>query len=122
MEPLSPFEKAKKAAVLLDSKKAEQVSLLKVGELTILADYFVICTGNSSTQVKAMADVVEEEFEKIGISPLSREGKQGFNWVLLDYGDVIIHVFDRATREFYHLEKLWDDAEAIDISEFIKEQ
>ncbi len=122
MEPLSPFEKAKKAAVLLDSKKAEQVSVLKVGELTILADYFVICTGNSSTQVKAMADVVEEEFEKIGVSPLSREGKQGFNWVLLDYGDLIIHIFDRATRAFYNLEKLWDDAEEIDISELIKEQ
>ena len=122
MEPLSPFEKAKKATVLLDSKKAEQVSLLKVGELTILADYFVICTGNSSTQVKAMADFVEEEFEKIEITPISREGKQGGSWILLDYGDVIIHIFDRATREFYALDKLWDDAEEIDISEFIKEQ
>ncbi len=122
MEPLSPFEKAKKAAVLLDSKKAEQVSLLSVGELTILADYFVICTGNSSTQVKAMADFVEEEFEKIEITPISREGKQGGSWILLDYGDVIIHIFDRATREFYSLDKLWDDAEEIDISEFIKEQ
>ncbi len=122
MEPLSPFEKAKKASVLLDSKKAEQVSLLKVGELTILADYFVICTGNSSTQVKAMADFVEEEFEKIEISPISREGKQGGSWILLDYGDVIIHIFDRATREFYSLDKLWDDAEEIDISAFIKEQ
>lgn len=122
MEPLSPFEKAKKATVLLDSKKAEQVSLLKVGELTILADYFVICTGNSSTQVKAMADFVEEEFEKIEISPISREGKQGGSWILLDYGDVIIHIFDRATREFYSLDKLWDDAEEIDITEFIKEQ
>ncbi|MBQ4088186.1 MAG: bis(5'-nucleosyl)-tetraphosphatase (symmetrical) YqeK [Clostridia bacterium] len=122
MEPLSPFEKAKKATVLLDSKKAEQVSLLKVGELTILADYFVICTGNSSTQVKAMADFLEEEFEKIEISPISREGKQGGSWILLDYGDVIIHIFDRPTREFYSLDKLWDDAEEIDISEFIKEQ
>lgn len=121
VEQISPFEKAKRAVCLLDSKKADQVSLLKVGELTVLADYFVICTGNSSTQVKALADYVEDDFEKIGITPLSREGKQGFNWVLLDYGDVIIHIFDRETREFYHLEKLWDDAEEIDISTLLND-
>lgn len=121
MELLSPLEKAKKAVCLLDSKKAEQLSLLQVGELTILADYFVICTGNSSTQVKALADTVEEEFEKLGITPISREGKQGFNWVLLDYGDIIVHIFDRTTRDYYNLEKLWDDATEIDISEIIHE-
>ena len=121
MEPMSPLEKAEKATRVLDSKKAAQVSLLKVGELTILADYFVICTGNSSTQVRALADAVEEEFEKFGIEPISREGKQGFSWVLLDYGDIIVHIFDRETRDYYNLEKLWDDAEEIDISALIQE-
>ncbi len=121
MEPLSPVEKARKAVMLLDSKKATDISLLKVGDLTILADYFVICTGNSNTQVRALADIVEEEFEKMDILPLSKEGRDGFSWVILDYGDVIVHVFDREMREFYSLDKLWSDAEEIDIKDIIIE-
>lgn len=121
MEPLSPLEKARKAVMLLDSKKAAEISMLKVGDLTILADYFVICTGNSNTQVKALADTVEDEFEKIDIKPLSKEGRDGYSWVILDYGDVIIHVFDRQAREFYSLDKLWSDAEEIDIKDIIIE-
>ena len=121
MEPLSTLEKAQKAVMLLDSKKAADISLLKVGDLTILADYFVICTGNSNTQVRALADVVEDEFEKIDIKPLSKEGRDGFSWVILDYGDVIVHVFDREMREFYGLDKLWSDAEEIDIKDIIIE-
>ncbi len=121
MEPLSAFEQAKKAVMLLDSKKAADITLLKVGDVTILADYFVLCTGNSSTQVKALADTVEDEFEKIGITPLSKEGRNGYSWVLLDYGDLIVHVFDRPTREFYSLDKLWNDALELDINDIINE-
>ena len=121
MQPLSSFEKAKKAVKVLDAKKANDIALLKVDGLTILADYFVICSANSTTQVRALADSVEEEFEKVGIAPLSREGKQGLNWILLDYGDFIIHIFYQETREFYNLEKLWDDAEKIDINQIVNE-
>ena len=118
---MTSTEKANLAVKVLDSKKAKDIDLLKVGELTILADYFVICTADSSTQVKALADALEDEFEKHDITPFSREGKDGMNWLLLDYGDVIVHIFYREMREFYSLEKLWDDAEKIDITEIINE-
>lgn len=121
MEPLNTLEKAKKAVKVLDAKKAFDISLLKVGELTVLADYFVLCSANSTTQVRALGDSVEEEFEKFDIKPLSREGRQGLNWLLLDYGDFIIHIFHKETREFYSLDKLWDDAEKIDIDDIVTE-
>ena len=108
-------------AKLLDDKKGKDIKVLETGHLTTLADYFVICTGNSNTQVRALADTVEEEFEKIDILPLSKEGRDGFSWVILDYGDVIVHVFDRQAREFYSLDKLWSDAEEIDIKDIIIE-
>lgn len=121
MKPLNTFDKAKKAVKVLDAKKANDIALLKVSGLTILADYFIICSADSSTQVRALADSVEEEFEKVGVSPLSREGKQDLNWILLDYGDFIIHIFYQETREFYGLEKLWDDAEKIDVDTIVNE-
>lgn len=121
MKPPSTFDKASKAVKVLDAKKARDIVFLKVGSLTILADYFVICSANSTTQVRALADSVEEEFEKIGITPISREGKQGLNWILLDYGDFILHIFHQETREFYGLEKLWDDAEKIDVETIVNE-
>lgn len=121
MEPLSGLEKAKKAVRVLDAKKAEDIAFLKVSDLTILADYFILCSANSNTQVRALCDYVEEEFEKVGIHPLSREGKQGMNWILLDYGDFILHVFHKETREYYNLDKLWDDAEKIDVDSIVNE-
>lgn len=121
MEPFNTLEKAKKAVRVLDAKKAFDISLLKVNELTILADYFIICTGNSSTQIRALSDAVEEEFDKFDIPILSREGKQGHNWLLLDYGDFIIHIFDKESRAFYNLDKLWDDAEKINIDDIVNE-
>lgn len=121
MELLNSFEKAQKAVKVLDAKKAFDITLLKVGELTILADYFIICSANSTTQVRALSDHLEESFDEIGVPLLSREGKQGMNWLLLDYGDCIIHIFNKETREFYGLEKLWDDAEEIDISSLIND-
>lgn len=115
----NPFEKASLAVKVLDNKKASDISCLKVSNLTILADYFVICSAGSSTQVKALADNVEDEFAKLGIHPTAREGKGGTEWLLLDYGDVIIHIFYKEMREFYGLDKLWNDAEEIDIKTII---
>lgn len=113
------FDKATLAVKVLDKKKADDIACLKVSNLTILADYFVICSANSSTQVKALADNVEDEFAKANIHPTAREGRGGTEWLLLDYGDVIIHIFYKEMREFYGLDKLWNDAEEIDIKTLI---
>lgn len=115
----SSYEKAALAVRVLDKKQAQDIACLAVSNLTILADYFVICSANSSTQVKALADNIEDEFAKIGIHPTAREGRDGTEWLLLDYGDVIIHIFYREMREFYGLDKLWNDAEEIDIKTLI---
>lgn len=114
------FEKAALAVKVLDKKKATDISCLKVSDLTILADYFVICSAGSTTLVKALADYVEDEFAKDGIHPMAKEGKGGNEWMLLDYGDLIIHIFYREMREFYGLDKLWNDAESIDIKTIIE--
>lgn len=119
MDNENSFEKAALAVNVLDKKKAENISLLKVSNLTILADYFIICSANSSTQVKALADYIEDEFAKEGIHPTSREGRGGTEWLLLDYGDIIIHIFYKEMREFYGLDKLWSDAEEIDINKIL---
>ncbi len=113
------YEKATLAVKVLDKKQASDITCLKVTNLTILADYFIICSGNSSTQVKALADNVEDEFAKQGIHPTAREGRGGTDWLLLDYGDVIVHIFYKEMREFYGLDRLWDDAENIDINTLI---
>ena len=102
-------------AKILDKKKAQDVRVLKVESLTVLTDYFVIGTGNSSTQVKALADEVEYQLSEAGVSVLRREGTEGRNWILLDYGVVIVHIFYPDTRDFYDLEHLWADATPVEI-------
>lgn len=108
----------------LDAKKGENIQLLKTQELTTLADYFVICTASSSTHVKtltdaveAAADDVEAAADDVGEPVLRREGYRSGSWVLLDYGCVIVHVFQDEARKFYDLERLWSDAEVVDISD-----
>ena len=96
----------------LDAKKGENIQLLKTRDLTTLADYFVICTAGSSTHVKTLTDAVEAVDEPV----LRREGHRSGSWVLLDYGCVIVHVFQDEARKFYDLERLWSDAEVIDIT------
>ncbi len=91
-------------------KKAKDVAVLAVKELTIIAEYFVICSGESTTQVKAIVEHIEEELREHGVRPLSVEGVGFAHWVLMDYGDVIVHVFEEGTRAYYELEKLWLDA------------
>lgn len=105
----------------LDSKKASDIKVLKVSDLTIIADYFVLATGTSTTQVKSLADEVEYILGKESIEPLRTEGYQGANWIVLDYADIIVHVFHKDTREFYSLDRLWADGEEISIEEFLNQ-
>ncbi len=105
----------------LDNKQARDLKVLKVSGLTILADYFVICSASSTTQVRALADTLEEKMEALGEQVLQKEGKQGLNWILMDYSDVIVHIFYQETREFYGLEKLWTDAEELPLEDILEE-
>lgn len=101
-------------ASLLDKKKARDVKILRVTEKTVIADYFVIAGGTSSTQVKALADEVEYQIGvNDGIKPANVEGRGTGGWILLDYENVLVHVFDSKMREFYNLEKLWAECEEV---------
>jgi len=104
-----------------DSKRAEDIVALDVQGISLLADYFVIMQANSERQVKAIADIIEEKVEEAGFEVRNVEGKDGANWILLDLGDVVVHVFKTETRQFYNLEKLWPDAPLADIDDWIKE-
>lgn len=105
----------------LDSKRAEDIQVLHVSDLTILGDYFVIANGTSSTHTRTLADEVEYQMSENGKDTLHREGRgNGTNWVVLDYGDIIVHVFHKETRDFYQLERLWADGEPVDISAWTK--
>lgn len=114
-------ELAIKIAKILDSKKAQGLSVIRVEDVTVLADYFVIVTGNSSTQVKAFADEVEFKLKQEGITPGHIEGHTTRSWIVLDYYNVIVHVFDPEAREYYDLERLWADGEKLDSSLFVTE-
>ena len=99
----------------LDDKRAEDIDVLNIRELTSLGDYFVICTCNSNVQVRAASAEVEEKMKEAGFDPMHIEGYRGGSWILMDFNDIIVHIMDRQTREFYALEKLWDDAQRIEI-------
>ncbi|ADQ15127.1 ribosome silencing factor [Halanaerobium hydrogeniformans] len=101
------------AAQAADDKKAEDIDILNVEGLTVIADYFVICSANSDKQVKAVARAIDEELSKKGIEPKKIAGLDDAHWVLMDYSDVIIHIFQKREREYYDLERLWADAEKI---------
>jgi len=113
---LTPSEVAGLIVNTLDNKKARDIKLLRTSEITILADYFVICTAGSTTQLKTLSDEVEKVLKKNGEVPLRREGHRSGGWVLIDFGCVVVHLFLQEEREFYTLERLWGDAEDIDIS------
>ncbi len=106
------------AANALNEKKGRDIAAIKISDLTVLADYFLLCTANSSTQVRALCDEVEEKLEEAGVRPHHIEGK-ATGWVALDYGSVIIHVFGRNEREFYDLDKMWSDGELIDLDKIL---
>ena len=103
----------------LDSKRGEDIQAIKISDLTILADYFVIVNGTSNTHTRALADEVEFQLSQQGIEPDRRESDTGNTWIILDYGDIIVHAFYKDTRDFYKLEGLWADGEQIDISGLI---
>lgn len=105
----------------LDSKRAEDIMAVGIRDLTIIADYFVIANGTSTTQTKALADAVEYELKKLGLEPTRTEGYSAANWIILDYSDIVVHIFYKETRDFYKLEKLWSDGENVDISEYLTE-
>lgn len=98
---------------VLDAKKAKDIRVLHVRQQTVLTDYFVICTGQSNTQIKALGGEVEYKLGLRGVDPQHFEGRDNNNWVVVDYGTVILHIFSRESREFYKLEKLYGDAEEI---------
>ena len=109
-------ELAEIAVKALDSKKGKEIRLIRIDKITTLAEYVVICTGTSNTQINALGDEVEKELTEKGEEPLHREGYRGGTWVLLDYGCVVVHVFNDEARKFYSLEHLWADGEEVDLS------
>lgn len=112
------MEQAKQMAKLafkaLEDKKGEDIKVIDIAEISVLADYFVIANGSNANQVNAMVDSVEEELSKAGYDVKQREGYGLGNWVLLDFGDIIVHVFDKENRLFYDLERIWRDGKLID--------
>lgn len=109
-------EMAEIAVKALDSKKGKEIRLIRIDKITTLAEYFVICTGTSNTQINALCDAVEKELTEKGEEPLHREGYRGGTWVLLDYGCIAVHVFNAEAREFYGLERLWRDGTPVDLT------
>ena len=115
---MEAFEILKIAANALNEKKAKELGAVKVADLTVLCEYFLMCTATSSTQVRALCDEVEEKLEEAGVTPHHIEGR-ATGWVVLDYGSVLVHIFGRNEREFYGLEKMWSDGEIIDLKEIL---
>ncbi|GBE05360.1 ribosomal silencing factor RsfS [bacterium BMS3Abin10] len=113
-------KKAIKAAKTANSKKAKDILVLELKDISSIADYFVICSGESSTQVKAIAEAIDEKFSKDKMQPLGREGVNFARWILMDYGDVVVHIFDKESRDYYELEKLWLDAPRVSIEKQLK--
>lgn len=103
----------------LSDKKGEDIKIIDISEISVLADYFLIVSGNSENQVRALVDNVEEEMHKAGYSLKQREGYGSGNWVLMDFGDIIVHIFDRENRLFYDLERIWRDGKIVDIESFM---
>lgn len=108
---------AKKIADLIFNKKGYDVNILDLRNLATFADYFVICSAESDTQVKAIADEIDKSLRDEGIKCWHKEGYMALNWVLLDYVDVVVHVFKKESREFYNIEKLWGDAPIIEVED-----
>ncbi len=111
-------EKAVAIIKALDAKKAEDIKLIRIRELTVLADYFIIANGTSNTHVRSLADEAEYTADTLGLKAKSIEGKST-GWILLDYGDVVVHVFTPSDREYYSLERLWKDGVYEDIEDIL---
>ena len=106
-----------KAILALEDKKADDIRVIDISKVSVIADYFIIANGNNVSQIQAMADEVEEKLYKAGCPLKQKEGYANANWVLLDFGDIIIHIFDKENRLFYDLERIWRDGVLIDPDE-----
>ena len=119
---LTAKEVAYEVTKALDAKKGKDIKLLKISDVSSLADYFLICTGTSNTHVRTLCDYAEYTLEQLGEPMLGREGHRGNSWELLDFGSIVVHVFTEEAREFYALERLWADAEEADLKDIIIEE
>ncbi len=117
---MQPQEILENAVKILDSKKGMDIKALQITELTTVADYFVLVTGTSSTHIRALAEELEDALSQLGVQPDHIEGKST-GWILLDYTSVVVHVFTKADRELFNLEKLWGDAQEVDLSAWVTE-
>lgn len=113
---MNSLEVSKKAAEILDSKKGIDIKVVYIKDVSILSDYLVIATGTSSTHVKSLAEEVEFQLKELGIVPTHIEGHRSNSWILIDYGNLIVHVFSEDTRKFYDLERLWKDGKEIELN------
>ena len=109
-------EMAKMALAGLEDKKADDIKVIDISEVSVMADYFIIASGSNRNQVQAMADNVEEKLHEIGVHPKQIEGYKTANWILMDFNDIIVHIFNEEDRLFYNLEKIWMDGKIIDAS------
>ena len=116
---MTPKEMALLLAQAMDSKKGKDIRVLETDGVTTLADYFVLCSGSSAPQLKALADAGEKAMKDHGILPHHVEGHRGGTWILQDYGDVVVHVFDKEARAFYDLDRLWADAKTVDLNDVL---
>ncbi len=112
---MTQLEKLSTIVKALDSKSAQDIRVIRIGDLTIVADYFVIANGTSTTHTRGLVDEVDFRMGEKGVNVDHIEGVDGASWIAMDYGDIVVHVFYRDVREQYNLEKLWSDGEAVDI-------
>ena len=116
VDPIDTFEQVKIVAAAAEDKKASDVTVLKLIGVTTFTDYFVICSANSSRQVQSISEEIEGSLRSKKIRPLHVEGRTNAEWILMDYGTFIVHVFNEKSRQFYDLERLWRDAEKVELS------
>ena len=116
---MEAFEILKIAANALNEKKARELSAIKIEEVSDIADFFLICTATSNTHVRALADEVEAKLKEQGVMPDHIEGRAS-DWILLDYGTVVVHVFGRQSRDFYALDRMWSDGEQVDLTQMLE--
>lgn len=116
---LTPLQAAEKIVRALDSKKGGDIRVLYTHDVTVLADYFILCTATSTIQVKTLAEYVEATMRESGEAPLRVEGEHTCGWVLVDFGAVVVHIFMKEARDFYALERLWQDAPEMDVSQWL---
>ncbi|MBC8545521.1 ribosome silencing factor [Clostridiaceae bacterium NSJ-31] len=116
---MTSLEMTKKIASVLDAKKAQDIKAIRIADVTSIADYFLIASANNTTLVKALADEVEDQMTKLGYEPKCVEGYVSASWIVLDYYDVIVHIFCGETRSFYSLERLWSDGQPVDLADVL---